>query len=240
MARMPRIVVPGQAMHIIQRGNNRQATFFADDDYLYYLDTLQVLAHEYACSIHAYILMTNHIHLLATPAHENSISLLMQGIGRKYVRYINHTYQRSGTLWEGRFKSALIDSGHYLLACSRYIELNPVRAGMVKIPEQYRWSSYHANALGQGDFCITSHRLYKRLGENYTKRIQAYRALFKNSIGEDALTLIRKNTQQGTIIGDSQFQEEIRDMLKRRVMKHEHGGDRKAYSYNKLSSVLTP
>lgn len=240
MARMPRIVVPGQAMHIIQRGNNRQATFFADEDYQKYLDTLQVLASEYVCSIHAYILMTNHIHLLVTPTHKNSISLLMQGIGRKYVRYVNHTYQRSGTLWEGRFKSALIDSEHYLLACCRYIELNPVRAGMVKSPEQYRWSSYHANALGQEDSCITPHRLYKRLGTNSTKRTEAYRALFKNCIGEDTITLIRKNTQQGTIIGDSRFQEEIRDMLKRRVMKHRHGGDRKADIYNKLSSVLTP
>jgi len=240
MARMPRIVVPGQPLHIIQRGNNRQATFYAEEDYRKYLETLQQLAEEYGCSIHAYVLMTNHIHLLATPSHEDSASLMMQGIGRKYVHYINSIYQRSGTLWEGRFKSALIDSEQYLLTCCRYIEMNPVRANMVKSPEQYRWSSYHANALGMVDHCVRPHKLYQRLGSNHTKRLEAYRELFRTHIGDENIELIRRNTQQCTIVGGSRFQDDVKKMLKRRVMKHKHGGDRKTESYTKTSSVLTP
>ena len=131
MARLPRIVIPGQALHLIQRGNNRQATFYADKDYRFYLECLQDASAHHGCAIHAYVLMTNHVHLLLTPRAERAASLLMQSVGRRYVRYVNHAYQRSGTLWEGRFKSTLIDSERYLLTCSRYIELNPVRAGMV-------------------------------------------------------------------------------------------------------------
>ena len=125
MARMPRIIVPGQALHIIQRGNNRQAVFFADEDYQKYLEVLAENSVGTGCQLHAYVLMTNYIHLLLTPESEESVSHKMQGIGRKYVRYVNKMYRRSGTLWEGRFKSALIDTDRYLLTCSRYIELNP-------------------------------------------------------------------------------------------------------------------
>lgn len=146
---MPRIIVPGQALHVIQRGNNRQAVLFADEDYQKYLEVLAENAQSTGCQLHAYVLMTNHIHLLLTSESEESVSRLIQGIGRKYVRYINEVYRRSGTLWEGRFKSALIDSDRYLLTCSRYIELNPARAGMVNRPAEYRWSSYHVNGLGR-------------------------------------------------------------------------------------------
>ena len=148
MARLQRIVVPGQALHIVQRGNNRQAVFFAEEDYLFYLDSLGRAAENTGCQIHAYVLMSNHVHLLVTPQSEEGPSRLMQSVGRSYVRYVNAAYRRSGTLWEGRFKSALIDSERYLLVCSRYIELNPVRARMVERPDDYRWSSYRANALG--------------------------------------------------------------------------------------------
>ena len=165
---------------------------------------------------------------------------MMQGIGRKYFHYVNSLYRRNGTLLEGRFKSALIDSERYLLACCRYIEMNPVRANMVKSPGQYRWSGYHANALGQDDRCVTPHNLYRRLASNKAKRLEIYRALFKTHIDDESIDLIRENTQQCTIVGDSRFQEEIKKMLKRRVMKHKHGGDRKAEDYSKVSNVLTP
>jgi putative transposase len=237
---MPRIIVPGQALHIIQRGNNRQATFFSDEDYRKYLDTLDRLSKQYGCAIHAYVLMSNHIHMLATPAHKESVSLMMQGIGRTYVRYFNGRYRRSGTLWEGRYKSALIDSERYLLTCSRYIELNPVRAGMVTGPGQYRWSSYRANSLGRTDRNITPHALYQCLGPNPVACCQAYRALFSTGVPEEALELIRKNTQQCTIVGGNRFQQEIKNILKRRVMRHEYGGDRKGQQFRKISSVLTP
>lgn len=175
MARLPRFVLPGQPQHLIQRGNNREPIFFAEEDYRFYLEKLQAACHRHDCAIHAYVLMTNHVHLLATPNTENSLSKMIQMLGRYYVQYINTNYQRTGTLWEGRYKATLIDSEHYLLTCCRYIELNPVRAGIVKHPSAYRWSSYHHNALGKADPLITPHSLYKRLGKDETSRQSAYR-----------------------------------------------------------------
>lgn len=134
MARLPRIVLEGQALHIVQRGNNRQPCFFAEDDYRFYLDSLKEAAMRYGCSVHAYVLMTNHVHLLLTPERPAAPSRVLQSVGRRYVRYVNHVYRRSGTLWEGRFKSAPVDSDQHFLVCSRYIELNPVRAGMAAQP----------------------------------------------------------------------------------------------------------
>ena len=234
MARYARIVVPGQAMHIIQRGNNRQATFYAEEDYRKYLDILFDYAGECECQIHAYVLLTNHVHLLLTPQTVNSVSLLMQAVGRKYVRYINGAYQRSGTLWEGRYKSAIIDTAKYLLTCSRYIELNPVRAGMVQGARQYKWSSYRANALGMGEMeYLTPHPLYKRLGETAEKRQAAYRALFSCQIEPESLNLIREGTQKCTLIGKDRFKKEVEKMLKRRVTKLTHGGDRKSKRFLK-------
>jgi putative transposase len=149
MPRKPRFFLPGVSAHVVQRGNNRQAVFYDDADYLTYLDWLEEGAKRYGCVIHAYVMMTNHVHLLATPQEKESISRLLQHVGRRYVPYINHTYGRSGTLWEGRFKASIVHASEYLLACYRYIELNPVRAGMVKTPRGYRWSSYRANAQEQ-------------------------------------------------------------------------------------------
>lgn len=240
MARLPRIVIPGSPMHVIQRGNNRQAIFFTENDYRKYLDVLAQASEEHECSIHAYVLMTNHIHLLVTPTTESSLPLMMQAIGRRYVQYINTTYQRTGTLWEGRYKSALIESEQYLLICSRYIELNPVRAGMVTAPGQYKWSSYRANALGKIDSNLTQHELYKSLGKCEESCLQAYKALFKSHLENDALDMIRVNTQKNTIIGNSCFQNEIKEMLKRRVSKYMHGGDRKSAEFTVISSNLTP
>jgi len=164
----------------------------------------------------------------------------MQAMGRCFVRYINGSYRRSGTLWEGRFKSALIDSEGYLLTCSRYIELNPVRAGMVRMPGEYRWSSFHGNALGAVVKYLTPHAVYRGLGNDDVERRQAYLGLFEVHIDDSDLSMIRKSTQQCTIIGSSRFQDEIQKMLSRRVMKHQHGGDRKSESYKAESSVLTP
>jgi putative transposase len=231
MARLPRIVVPGQALHIVQRGNNRHPTFFSNMDYQFYLDSLAVSAECYGCAIHAYVLMTNHVHLLLTPEAKESPSRCLQALGRKYVRYINGTYQRTGTLWEGRFKSALIDSDNYLLTCYRYIELNPVRANMVKLPGNYRWSSYHANALGSTNEFITPHMKYLELGHNMEERLQAYRGLFTHHIDKEGLQIIRKGTESDTVIGNDVFKEHIAKMLARRVVKYDHGGDRKSPAF---------
>lgn len=240
MARMPRIIIPGQALHVIQRGNNRQAIFFADEDYQYYLEVLAENAANTGCQVHAYVLMSNHVHLLLTPESEDSVSRLMQGIGRKYVRYINKMYRRSGTLWEGRFRSALVDSDRYLLTCSRYIELNPLRANMVNHPDEYRWSSYHGNAQGSVDKCISPHDIYLRLGRADEIRRDAYRELFNTTIDTKDLEFIREATQQCTVIGNDKFQEEIAHALKRRVVKLGHDGDRKSEVFGEASSVLTP
>ncbi|MEW6039325.1 MAG: transposase [Pseudomonadota bacterium] len=167
MARLPCYVIPGQPQHIIQRGNNRQVIFAADEDYQFFRDALVDAAKKYGLSIHAYVWMTNHIHLLVTPEFGCSISKVLQSVGRRYVRYFNLTYRRSGTLWEGRYRATVVDSERYLLTLMRYIELNPVRAGMVSYPADYSWSSFRHHAQGESE-ChaewLTAHEEYLRLG----------------------------------------------------------------------------
>ncbi len=166
MARKPRFTLPGIPQHLVQRGNNREPCFFAEADYRRYLDDLQTALDRNNCRLHAYVLMTNHVHLLITPMAEHGLSHLMQDVGRKYVRYINHSYRRSGTHWEGRYKSSLIDGEAYLLTCMRYIEINPVRVAMVAHPGEYPWSSYGANAYGRDSPAVSSHPLYQQLGRD--------------------------------------------------------------------------
>jgi putative transposase len=228
MARMPRVTCPGLPHHIIQRGNNRSATFFADDDYHAYLKWLGEAMQQYGCRLHAYVLMTNHVHLLMTPETESSISQTLQSLGRRYVRYINGAYDRSGTLWEGRYKSSVVQSERYLLACYRYIELNPVRAGMVSHPRGYRWSSYAHNGLGNQDRYISEHSEYLRLGSGNRERRQAYRQLFTGSLDDEQLPVIRDCANRNLVLGNDRFREEIEAQLRRRVQRLEHGGDRRS------------
>ena len=154
MPRRPRVIYPGVPHHIIQRGNNRQACFFTDEDYCLYLEWLDKYSLESGCAIHAFVLMTNHVHILLTPAQDSSVGELIKKLGQHYVQYINRTYKRSGTLWEGRSRSCITQQDHYLLACHRYIELNPVRVGIVEHPEEYRWSSYRAHAQGESSVTL--------------------------------------------------------------------------------------
>jgi putative transposase len=165
MARLPRLYVAGCAHHIIQGGNNRDACFFDEKDYAFYLQQLQISAEQFGVAIHAFVLMTNHVHLLVTPSNADACGKMMQSLGRKYVQYINLTYRRTGTLWEGRYKSTLVDTESYFLTVSRYIELNPVRAKMVTSPNEYIWSSYRGNAMGKEIQLLTPHRVYLNLGE---------------------------------------------------------------------------
>lgn len=158
MARHPRFCLPGYPQHVIQRGNNRDILFADDQDYRVYLEILGEASQRFGCAIHAYVCMTNHVHLLVTPIGESAISQTMQSLGRKYVQYFNHRYQRTGTLLEGRYKASLIDSDGYLLTCYRYIELNPVRAGMLEKPMRYSWSSHRYNAAGYTDSLVIEHR----------------------------------------------------------------------------------
>lgn len=171
--------------HIVQRANNREDFFFDDSDYYSYLEWLAVGAIKYDCQVYAYVLMTNHVHILASSDKKDGISRLMQYVGRYYVPYINHTYGRTGTLWEGRFKSSLIQDDQYLLACMRYIELNPVRASMVGNAKEYPWSSYLHNVYGKKNALITHHSVYLSLGKTDAERRAAYRALFKHHQEDD-------------------------------------------------------
>jgi putative transposase len=223
MPRKPRFFLPGIPAHIVQRGHSREPVFFEESDYQAYLNWLKEAAERYDCAIHAYVLMTNHIHLLATPKDKDSISRMMQYIGRRYVPYINHSYGTSGSLWEGRFKASLVSDDQYLLTCMRYIELNPVRADMAKSPAHYRWSSYRHNTQGREDSIITEHALYTGLGKTQASRCEAYKALFKAHIDEGQLKDIRAAWQTGTPLGNEYFREKVERKLKTKVGQNRRG-----------------
>jgi putative transposase len=227
MPRKPRFHVAGIPVHVVQRGNNRQAVFHDEQDYRAYLGWLKEGAQRYGCAIHAYVLMTNHVHLLLTPGKQDAIGRLLQYLGRHYVLYINHRYDRSGTLWEGRYKASLAQEEDYLLACYRYIELNPVRAGMVEGPGGYRWSSYHRNALGGADPIVVSHERYRALGGSEAERQQAYRGLFRVHVDVGQLKQIRDAWQTGTTLGIHRFKEQVETMLGRKVGQARRGRPKK-------------
>lgn len=224
MPRLPRFDAPGYTQHIIQRGNNRNAVFFAPADYAYFLECLKLAADANDVDVHAYVLMTNHVHLLATPHRPQALSRLVQAVGRKYVRYVNYRNRRTGTLWEGRFKSTIIDSERYLLACYRYIELNPVRARMVAQPGDYPYSSYRCHAQGEAGSLIVDHPRYLALGATETSRQKAYRALFKNCVDPDTVQALREGTNKGWVVGDGRFADELESVAKRRVVPKPRGG----------------
>lgn len=194
-----RSFLPGTTVHVIQRGNNKGRIFYAAHDSALFLEWLTNAAAVYGLAVHAYVLMTNHIHLLATVGTRDSLARTMQSVGIRYTRYVNATQNRTGTLWEGRYKSCVIDRDDYLLACARYIEMNPVRAGMATTPDVYRWSSYRANALGREDALVTPHPLYDNMGATPTARQEAYQALFDQPSATFDDTL-RTATQRGVAV----------------------------------------
>jgi len=223
MPRRPRLVLPGTPLHIIQRGNNRQACFYADDDYQLYLQWLEEYADKYGCLVHAYVLMTNHVHLLVTPEESKSSGLMMKHLGQRYVQYINRTYRRSGTLWEGRYKSCIAQDETYVLGCYRYIELNPVRAAMVSHPAQYCWSSYRVNAQSEISTLITKHDQYMRLAFDSKSRAERYRELFRYQLSPGLVDEIRAATNGNFALGSGRFKDEVSTMLKRRVVRGQPG-----------------
>ena len=242
MARQPRFVLPGHPQHVIQRGNNRHVIFAEEADYRFYLDTLKEVCERFACHVHAYVLMTNHVHMLMTPDCEMGISKVMQSLGRRYVQYFNYRYRRTGTLWEGRYKAALLDTEPYLLTCYRYIEQNPVRAGMVARPDAYRWSSYRCNALGEPNVLVTPHYLYLQLAESAEQRYRAYRVLFSTALEEVAVDAIREATNKAWVLGDDRFRLEIEDLLMRQSAPKLRGGTENPRNSrnDKNQSSLTP
>ena len=227
MPRRARLSLPNTPLHIIQRGNNRQACFFADEDYRFYLDWLAEHADKTGCRVHAYVLMTNHVHLLISADRGEAPGALMKALGQRYVQYVNRSYQRSGTLWEGRFRSCLTQDETYLLACQRYIELNPVRAGMVLHPAEYRWSSYRANAQGEADALVKPHSLYAALGLDDASRQAAYRELFRYELDPGLVDEIRHATNGNFALGNERFAAQVSEALGRRVVPGRPGRPRR-------------
>jgi putative transposase len=227
MARLTRYYLPDQPLHVIQRGNNRSRIFFGDKDYGLYRTWLTEAVQEHGCVIHAYVLMTNHVHLLVTPANADALPRAMQSLGRRYVQHVNTTYDRTGTLWEGRYRAAPIHAEDYFLACCRYIELNPVRAGMVGHPRDYPWSSWLAHAQGAPDPLAIEHPLYRALGRSAAERQASYRALFRAALGDEFVTALRAATNGGWAMGDERFARAIAKAAGRRSTPLTRGRPRK-------------
>ena len=228
MPRLPRISLAGVTQHIVQRGNNRQVCFFCEADYSVFLDKLREYSSQFAVHVHAYVLMTNHVHLLVTPQEAWGVSRMMQAVGRYYVMYVNRTYHRTGTLWDGRFKMSLVDGERYVMQVHRYIELNPVRAGMIEHPAGYPWSSYQANALGKAIKLLSPHPMYLNLGMSPSDRQLAYQELYNEVLPEVSLSEIRRATEQTWVLADQRFKAQIEQQLQRKVFPSTHGGDRKS------------
>ena len=226
MPRRPRLAVAGIPLHIIQCGLHRAACFFAEDDYQFYLHYLGEYARDFGCDIHAYVLMPNHVHLLLTPKEADGAARMMKHLGQRYVQYVNRINDRTGTLWEGRFRSCLTQSDDYVLACYRYIELNPARAGMVTHPRQYRWSSYGANGDGKTNALITPHEQYVSLGRGQPSRLENYRALFKAPMNPTIIEDIRQATNGNYALGNPKFQAKIAAALGRRAARGKAGRPR--------------
>lgn len=205
MPRIPRVFLPGTPVHVVQRGNNRGQVFFRPGDAQVYLSWLQEAAGEHGLAVHAYVLMSNHIHLLVSPETAFALPRAMRHVNWRYSRYANDTQERTGSIWEGRYRASLVDAETYFFACMRYIELNPVRAGMAKTPRDYRWSSYKANAEAKADPVITPHTLYENLGATAEARAEAYRSLFEGALPEDAIGAIRGAINGGWPLGTEGF-----------------------------------
>ena len=217
MPRKQRMCLRGVPAHVVHRGHNREACFFADEDYRFYLACLETACERYGVSVHAYCLMTNQIHLLMTPDEKDSISRLMRYAAGYYGQYVNKTYRRSGALWETRYKSSLVDAKRYLLACYRYIELNPIAASMVPKPSDYRWSSYRTNALGEAGGLISPHPIYLSLAGDRAERLQCYRRLFELELYQSVEDEISGAARLSMPLGDSRSRAQIEKALGRKM-----------------------
>jgi putative transposase len=223
MPRRLRLRLAGMPFHVIQRGNNRSDCFHRDADHVRYLRDLQSQALEHGVAIHAYVLMTNHVHLLMTPRDSDGVGSLMKALGQRYAQYLNRAYQRTGSVWDGRYRSCLVDTESYFLTCHRYIECNPVRAGMAADPAAYRWSSFRANALGQPDEIVTAHSCVLALGRTPAEREAAYRELFDRELPTGMVDEIRKATNGGFALGSQAFRDKVAKVLGCPVQRRKRG-----------------
>ena len=212
MPRHPRFCPAGYPVHVVQRGNNRQVCFAKEQDLAAYANWLGEYAEKFEVHVHGWVLMTNHVHLLMTPQSDSGVTRLLQTLGRQYVRYFNYAYQRSGTLFEGRFKSSVVQHEEYFLNCLRYIELNPVRAGMVKDPGDYKWSSYRAHAFGVRPRMWTGHEQYLRMGGNDKERHSCYRKWVEEVMSTETVSKIRHCINTGLVLGTDRFREQVKEL----------------------------
>jgi putative transposase len=226
MPRQPRFFYPGAVLHVVQRGNNRAPVFTCATDHRFYLDCLREASREHRVAVHAYVLMTNHVHMLASPDDAHALPRMMQTVGRRYVGRFNFLYERTGTLWEGRYKAALVDTELYLFACLRYIELNPVRAGMVATPADYRWSSHLANAFGADDPIVTPHPSFMALASNAENRRAVYRRMFDDPVPVETVRAIRDATQFEWALGRPTFRKDVETQTGRRASRLPKGRPR--------------
>jgi len=240
MVRPLRYTIPGVPLHVYQRGNNRTACFKSEEDYFFYLRKLEKAAAKYAVALHNFVLMTNHVHLLVTPETASGVSSMMQSLGASYVLFFNRKYERTGTLWEGRFKATLIDCECYFFTLSRYIELNPVRAGMVSNPALYPWSSFMANAFGAEMPMLTPHPLYLQLGRGYGECRSRYHALFADAMSETELKEVRGALAKSDVLGDSVFKKRMAARLGIEQPRYKNGGDRRSATFKKRRKHLRP
>jgi putative transposase len=209
MPRPLRLFVPGVATHLIQRGVNRSVCFRRETDYVVYLLQLRDLSRRLGSAVHAYCLMTNHVHLLISPPSAEAGIMLMKELGQRHAQHFNRAYSRTGPLWDGRYRSCMAESARYVLACYRYIELNPIRAGMVDHPARYRWSSYLANAEGREDGLVSPHAEFQALGLDFERRRKAYAALFEDALDPSLIEGIRTATNGGYPLGSEAFKQKI-------------------------------
>jgi len=223
MARQPRLIVPQQPHHLIQRGNNRQAIFREDADYQRFLVWLKESAQFYEVAIHSYVLMPNHIHLLVTPANATGLALMMQKVGRFYVPWFNHKYERTGGLFEGRFRTSLIDSDRYFMTCSRYIELNPVRAQLSMAPENYPWSSYAHHAGIRLDTLVSDHTLFWNLGNTPFQREAAYIDMVRQGLTREEVEFITIAILRNHPLGSDSFKTELEQKTQRQILPAKRG-----------------
>ena len=227
MPRKPRFDLPDIPVHVVQRGNNRQPVFFDDAGRRAYLAWLDEAAGRYGCAVHAYVLMTNHVHLLMTPGRAGAVGRTLQYVGRRYVPYVNRVTDRTGTLWEGRYRANLVEAERYLLLCHRYIESNPVRAGLVADPSDHPWSSVHANALGHKDPLVRPHPTYLALGRGPKTRQRAYRALLAEVLPDAPVDDLRAALHSGTPLGGVAFRDRIESALRRPIGQARRGRPRR-------------
>jgi putative transposase len=228
MPRTARIVIVGYPHHIIQRGHNRQVVFVSDEDYLYYLENLRAWKEKLGCKVYAYCLMTNHVHLIVDPGEdERSLALLMKRVAGRQTRYVNKTEKRTGSLWEGRYKSSPVSASEYLLACCRYVELNPVRAGIVGAPEGYRWSSYGVKIGKHKEEWLDFDPCYMGLAGTDKKRAEKYQEWVEGTIPDGEWELIRQSVQRGQLTGSKKFVDEIEQKIEKRVEFRGQGRPRK-------------